>query len=114
MSLCLPKRCAGFRAHADPVNARRDSNRPIGFNGNFETNLVHRLNQRTVELQQRFSTGENDEGRCDAVRRAVPLLFDRSCQGVRRLEHSTIDAIRSDEIGVAELTDRFRTVFLAP
>src|ERR1035438_3152326 len=48
-------------ADADPIQACRSGNCPIGFDGNFKVEGVKRLDQDRVDLQQWLSAGANHE-----------------------------------------------------
>ena len=56
---------ARFRADADPVEAGRREDRAIRLDRDFEPAVVQRIDQRRIELQQRFAAGAYDKtGRC--------------------------------------------------
>lgn len=57
----LHEGCAGFRADADPVNARWGLEGAVSFHGDFEVQNVERFNQGRVELKEGFSSGADNK-----------------------------------------------------
>src|SRR6266404_2127909 len=55
------ERRACLGTYADPVEASRRVNGPVRFHGDLEAALVESLDQRRIELKQRFATGTDDE-----------------------------------------------------
>ena len=51
VACALDKFSIGLRAHADPVKAGRRCDGAVGFDGNFKTDGVQRIDQRRIELQ---------------------------------------------------------------
>lgn len=97
-----------FRADAHPVDAGRRQHGAVGFHGDLEAGLVQRCQQFPVDLQQGLAAGEHREAVRPVGRR--PVARDPLCQVCGVLKLATVAAIRSDEIGVAELADSLRPV----
>src|SRR5688572_681630 len=57
------ERGVGLRAHAEPIDSRRRELRAVGLDGDLEPFRVKRVNERGVELKQRFASRADDEGR---------------------------------------------------
>ena len=53
--------CAGLGADADPVETGRRGDSAVGFNGNLKATCVKSVDKRSIELEQRLTTGANDE-----------------------------------------------------
>ena len=49
-----------FRTDANPVDTRRHGNGTVGFDRDFKTGTVHRIDQRFIQLEQRLAPGEYD------------------------------------------------------
>src|SRR5471032_2974548 len=94
---------AHLRADADPVDAGRHRQRAVGFDGDLETDGVHRGDQFKIQLQQRFAAREDDvfAGRVSAW----PQRVDSRRQRLGRGELAAALAVGADEVGVAELAD---------
>jgi hypothetical protein len=104
------QRRPGLRADADPIETGRRFHRAVGLDGDGEPALVKRVDQRRVDLQERLAARADDE---------APFAFlgpeRRDCLGERGSAAvlAAAAAVRTDEIGVAELAGRRGAVFLA-
>src|ERR1035437_7382007 len=101
---------AGFRADANPVHALGWIDRAIGLHADAEAVPMQRIDERCIDLQQRFATGQYHIAVCV---RARPLRRT----GIRKLPGRSIAAaqrsVGSDKIGVAKPARRRGAVLLA-
>jgi hypothetical protein len=91
----------GLWADANPVQAFGRRLGAIGFHGYFEPECVQRVDQRLVELQQRFATGADNEWFSALTR--WPMIGNSTRQIFRGLELSPTRPIRTHKLGIAEL-----------
>jgi hypothetical protein len=81
----------------------------VGFDRDREAARVEGVDQRRIELKQRFAAGYDDQ----TPIALPPELVDPGGQG-RGLVSATILAVQTDEVGVAEAAVRGRPVLLSP
>ena len=67
---------ASLGTDAEPIDPSRRRNRSIGLNGNLEFPRVQRIDQRPIQLQQRFASGADHK--LLSRRRARPASSPRS------------------------------------
>jgi hypothetical protein len=104
------QRRAGFRAHANPVDAVQHRQRTIRFDRHFEAGGMQGIDERRVDLQHGLTACADHE----LVRFAFrPLRRDHGDEVCRRAIFAAVLAIRADEIRVAKLADCVRAIFLA-
>src|SRR5580658_3266795 len=100
---------ARFRTHADPIEAAGRRNCSIRLHCNLEPPSMQRIDQRSVQLQERFASGEYHK----LISRSgswLPGLFNSICQSCFGIEFAPVRAISSDEIRIAEFADSGGTV----
>ncbi len=84
--------------------------RAVCFDGDVETVLVDRVDQRRIELQQWLAAGEDHK----APRRVTrPSLRDGAREFACAFEAAAAGPIGADEIGIAELADGGGAVLFA-
>src|SRR6185312_1607536 len=105
------ERRARLGADADPVEAAGRRAGAVGLDGDREALGMERLDERTVELEQRLAAGADDEAR--RRRLGGPGAADGAGELRRRRETAAARAVGADEIGVAEAAYRVGAVRLA-
>src|SRR3984885_11376531 len=102
--------CAGFWADANPVHAVGRGDGAVGLNADAKAAHMQRLDQRRIDLQQRFATGQ------DGIAFRVgpgPLRGDGvgefSGRGIAPAQRS----VGADKIGVAKPACRAGAILLA-
>ena len=95
---------ACFRAHADPIEAAGSGHGSICFHCNLEAPAMQRIDQRTIQLQERFTSGEYHK-LLSRNGSWLPGLFNSIRQSYFGIEFAPIRAISSEEIRIAEFAD---------
>jgi hypothetical protein len=100
----LLKLNARLRAHADPVDGARHEKGAVGLDGDLESCRVECRYQRLVDLQHRLTACKHDKGRRAAI--SPPGFAAGSGERIGIGEFAAAIAVRSDEVGVAEIAGR--------
>ena len=98
-----------FRTDANPVDTRRHGNRTVGFDRDFKTGAVHRVDQHFIQLEQRLATGEYDIAVFRMIRRQQGN--NTLCQCFCRRVFAATFTCRPDEIGITKPANGARSVF---
>ena len=98
----------------DPVDARWRKQRSICLNRNLEAFCVQGVNKRGIKLEQGFAACTHDKPNTVRGPLGRPGGSDGPSQVAGRRETSPPGAIRPNEIGITELTDRRSSVPLQP
>ena len=99
-------------ADADPVKARRRFDGAIALDANFKSSRVQCVDQRRIDLQQRFAAGANDVGL-----RALyfgPERCNLDAEFIRIRKASAVHTVYADKIRVAEFAHGALAVPLVP
>lgn len=101
----LHERGARFWAYADPIERRRTGLRPVRLYRDGKITRMKRVDQRLIQLKKWLSAGADDESiRIDHVV-LKPYGFHMIDELGWAGELPAVDAVGSDEISIAELTD---------
>ncbi len=105
---------AGLGADTDPIDARRGKQRSICLKGNFKTFCMQSVNKRGIKLEQGFTACTHHKPNTVRSPPGRPCSSDSISQVVGGCETPAPRAVRPNEIGIAELTDRRSSVPLQP
>ncbi len=105
---------ASLGTNTDPIDARRRKERSICLNGNLKTFCVQGVNQRGIKLEQGFAACTHHKPNTARSLPGRPGSSDSLSQVAGGGETSSPGAIRPNEIGIAELTDRRSSILLQP
>ena len=105
---------ASLGTDTDPVNARWRKQRSICLNSNLKSFCMQGLNKRRIKLEQGFAACTHDKR--DTVRSTLsrPCGSNSPSQIASGYETPAPGAVRPNEIGITELTDRRSPVLLQP
>src|SRR5262249_22221135 len=92
---------ACFRTDANPVQPRWKTFSAVGFDCAFKPSCAHRLEQLSIELEQRFAASEDDE---PALLFCAPGGFDRTGEVSGGRKDTSARSIGSYEVCVTEST----------
>ncbi len=105
---------ASLGTDTDPIDTRRRKQRSICLNRNLEAFCVQGVNKRSIKLEQGFAACTHDKPNTVRGPLGRPGSSDGPSQVAGRRETSPPGAIRPDEIGITELTDRRSSALLQP
>lgn len=109
---CLQQIAPGLGTDADPVDALGRGKRAVGFQSHRESSEVQVRNERLIELQQRFSSGADNEsgtGRGGVIGPCGSNSFGE-LGGAFVLAAS--GAVGAEDVGVAEAANGGRSILL--
>ena len=100
-------------ADAGPIDSARCREGAVRLDCDFEVDAVHRIDERLIQLKQRFSAGEDDVRSAPLVSSSLPSLLNMLRKPLSGNESSAADTVCADKVGVAKFADRSRAVLLA-
>ena len=110
----LHKLASGFWTDADPIDAGWSSYCSVCFDSDLKAKDLDRRQKRCVQLQKRFSSGDDDKFSVRMIRTGFvtgPHSVNRRSQVFRGIELSSAIAVGADKIRVAELANRLYSVY---
>ena len=105
---------ASLGTDTDPIDTRRRKERAICLNRNLEAFCVQGVNKRDIKLEQGFTACTHHKRNTGRGPLGRPSGSDSPSEVASGYETPASSAVRSNEIGIAELTDRRRAVLLQP
>src|SRR5215470_6573131 len=109
MTVPNAQRRARLRADTKPVDSINGLLCSVCLDGDFKPELMDRVNERSVKLQQRLSAGEDDEPPWPCGR---PGLRDGQRERLRRFKAAAACSIGANEIRIAKTADGAGAILL--